>query len=180
MNRAYLKYFLLIIISIVVFSSCSSTQSYGKKGLYDPVEVAQVSSKLGIPLKNTDIDDDKNMRLYAECSLWIGVRYRYGGNTKKGVDCSGLVHNIFKTVYRKKVSRTTSELYTKSHTIRLNQLQAGDLLFFATTKNKKKATHVGIYLKNGYFIHASTSSGVIVTHLNKDYYKKRWLKGGRI
>lgn len=180
MGKVYIKYLFLIAVSVVVFSSCHTTQSYGGKQLYDPAEVAQVSNKLGIPLKNTDVDDDKNMRLYAECSLWMGVRYRYGGNNKKGVDCSGLVFNIFKTTYRKKTPRSTNELSSKSSTVKRNDLRTGDLVFFATTKNSKKATHVGIYLKNGYFIHASTSSGVIVTHLSQDYYKKRWIKGGRI
>jgi len=180
MDKGCLKYLLLIAISIVVFSSCSSTQSYGNKQLYDPAEVAQVSKKLGIPLKNTNAEDDKYMRLYAECSLWMGVRYRYAGNTKKGVDCSGLVHNIYKATYRKKIPRSTKDLSSKTRTVKRNQLQTGDLVFFATTKNKKKATHVGIYLKDGYFIHASTSSGVIVTHLNESYYKSRWIKGGRI
>lgn len=180
MDKVHLKYLFLIVISVVVFSSCHTTQSYGGKQLYDPTEVAQVSNKLGIPLRNTDVEDDKNMRLYAECSLWMGVRYRYGGNNKKGVDCSGLVNNIFKTIYRKKVPRSTNDLSSKSRTVKRSELQTGDLVFFATTKNRKKATHVGIYLKNGYFIHASTSSGVIVTHLNESYYKSRWIKGGRI
>ena len=56
----------------------------------------------------------------------------------------------------------------------------GDLVFFSSSRSKKKVAHVGIYLKNGKFIHASTSKGVIVSRLSEDYYTRHWISGGRI
>ena len=67
----------------------------------------------------------------------------------------------------------------RKNKIKKNKLQEGDLVFFHNGRKKKKATHVGIYLKNGKFIHASTSRGVIISRLNEDYWQKHWLSGGR-
>lgn len=64
------------------------------KLLYDPREVAELSSKLGIGLSNIDKDDDRNMPLYAEVSQWLGVPYRYAGLSRRGLDCSGFAYLI--------------------------------------------------------------------------------------
>lgn len=167
----------LFLLLLLALSSCKSSYN---TNLYDPKQVSQVSGKLGIPVKNTSKEDDKNMRLYAECSLWMGTKYKYGGLTKRGVDCSGLVFNVYKNVYKKTIPRSTKDLSAKSKKISKGSLYAGDLVFFATTGNKKKVSHVGIYLKDGYFIHASSSRGVVVSHLDENYYKKAWVKAGRI
>ncbi len=178
MNKNRYTYFALIFFLTVIFSSCSVSQK--QKQLYDPREVAELSDKLGIRLSNTDKEDDRNMALYAQSSLWIGVKYRYAGLTKRGVDCSGLVHNIYKEAYGRKVPSSTADLIKKSKKIHNKDLRPGDLLFFATTNKKKKISHVGIYLKDGYFIHASTSRGVMVNHISEKYYKKNWVRNGRL
>ena len=178
MVRVQSKYILFFLFTIVLLSSCKTTQ---QSALYDPKEVAQLSRKLGIHLSNTNKEDDKNMYLYAQSSLWLGVKYRYGGLSKKGVDCSGLTYLLYKDVYNKTIPRSTSDLSTmRMHNVSKNSLKAGDLVFFATTGDKKKISHVGIYLKDGYFIHASTSRGVVVDHLDTGYYSKNWRKGGRV
>lgn len=170
------RHYFIPIILIAILSSCGSQ----KHLLYNPSEVIQLSNKLGIELNNKDKEDDKHMYLYAQSSLWIGVPYHYGGTTKKGVDCSGLTYNIYKTVYRKTVPRDTNGLEKKAKKVSKGKLKPGDLVFFATTGDKKKITHVGIYLKNNKFIHASTSRGVIVSDLNESYYRQCWKRGGNL
>lgn len=168
----------ILFLSVVMsLSSCKSTYN---NNLYNPKEVAIVSQRLGIALKNTNKEDDKNMKLYAECSLWIGVPYKYGGTSKRGVDCSGLTMNVYKKVYKKKIARSTDDLAKETKKISKNNLYTGDLVFFSTSKKKGKITHVGIYFKDGYFIHASTSRGVVVSNLNEDYYRRNWIRGGRV
>ena len=148
---------------------------------YDPKEVAELSDKLGIKLSNLNKDDDKNIPLYAEVSLWLGVPYRYGGLSRKGLDCSGFAYLIYQKVYNRKIPRSTADLSKmKMYDISKGSLQAGDLVFFATSKSHKRINHVGIYLKDGLFIHASTSNGVIVSHLDDGYYDHTWKKAGRI
>lgn len=170
-----------LLLSIILFASSCGTQKQSNNRLYDPKEVAALSKKLGIKLSNTSKDDDKNMPLYAETSLWLGVPYRYGGLSRKGLDCSGFTYLIYQKVYRKRIPRSTSDLSKmKMNTVSKNNLRTGDLVFFATSKKNNKINHVGIYLKDGNFIHASTSKGVIVSHLNEGYYSQTWKKGGRI
>lgn len=180
MDRVNIKYIYITVFIILIFSSCRTT--YNKSAaLYDPKEVAQLSDKLGIILSNINKDDDDNMPLYAEAALWLGVPYRYGGLTRGGVDCSGFTYILYDKVYRLKIPRSTKELSeVKMKKISHHKLKAGDLVFFATTTNKKKISHVGVYLKDGYFVHASTQRGVVVNHLDENYYKKNWRKGGRI
>lgn len=175
-----IKYIFSFIFVSILFSSCRTSQYVSEK-LYDPVEVADLSQKLGIELDNRNKDDDKNMALYAESSLWLGVPYRYGGNTRRGLDCSGLSNIIYRNVYGMNIPRSTSELSkTRMKKISRHSLKPGDLVFFATTRDRSKITHVGVYLKDGYFVHASTKRGVVVDNMADGYYHDRWIRGGRL
>lgn len=167
------SFFLIGLILLLGTSSCGSS----KKVLYNPVEVEQLSRKLRIPISN----DDPNIPLFAETSLWLGVPYRYGGGSKSGSDCSGFVSQIYRKVYGKVLERS-SDAQAKKNVKKVGKgsLKAGDLVFFRTSRKSKKIDHVGIFLRDDYFIHASTSKGVIVSSLNEDYYKKAWQKGGRV
>ena len=180
MLRTFFKVILILTSLVFLLSSCSSQRPQGGL-LYDPKEVAELSDKLGIGLSNINKDDDKNMPLYAEVSQWLGVPYRYAGLSRKGLDCSGFAFLTYQKVYRKKIPRSTSDLAKmKMHNVSKGSLQAGDLVFFATSGKKNKISHVGIYLKDGCFIHASTSQGVIVSNLDEEYYDRTWKKGGRL
>ncbi len=163
---------LVSITAIFVTVSCGS-----KKVLYNPDEVAYLSGQLKIPIRN----DDPNMPLLAEVSLWLGVPYKYGGDSKRGIDCSGLVYQVFKKVYDKILERSSAGQAKKNVTnVGKGSLQTGDLVFFKTNSKSKQINHVGIFLRNGNFIHSSTSRGVIISNLNENYYRKSWAKGGRV
>lgn len=180
MSKKIIQFFLVSILFGFLVTSCGTQKSRSGR-LYDPKEVATLSRKLGIELSNANEDDDHNMPLYAEVSQWLGVPYRSAGLSRRGLDCSGFTYLMYQKVYGKNIPRSTSDLSKmKMKKISKRQLHTGDLVFFATGKNSGKISHVGIYLKDGYFIHASTSKGVIVSHLDEDYYSKAWKKGGRI
>ncbi len=180
MAKTTIKYTILLSLLIILITSCG-TQRTATGVLYDPKEVAELSDKLGIRLSNTDKDDDRNIPLYAESSLWLGVPYRYGGLSRKGWTVRVLhILSIRKYTIRR-FPRSTSDLAKmKMHKISKTDLQAGDLVFFATAKSHKRINHVGIYLKDGLFVHASTSNGVIVSHLDEGYYSRTWKQAGRI
>lgn len=170
MQKRLIELSLLLTVAIAL-SSCKSSAP-----AYDYRKLAKASIKLGIDISMTD-----NHKLYVEASEWIGVPYRYGGTGKRGTDCSGFTSHIYKKVYRKKLERSSEGQRDKnSYKIAKRHLKEGDLVFFATTKKRKKASHVGIYLKNDKFVHASTNRGVIVSDLNEDYYRKCWLSAGRV
>lgn len=120
----------------------------------------------------------KNKELYAFIDDWYGVTYRYGGTTQSGVDCSGFVGALYKDVYKKQLPRTTRDLNQASKSISKDRLEEGDLVFFDI--NGKKGSHVGVYLANNRFVHASTSKGVIISDLQNPYYKKAFSHGGKI
>ena len=129
------------------------------------------------------ITPDDNIFLYNEGARWLGVPHRLGGLTKRGVDCSGFVTIVYREVYGKRLARSSAEMlrYNCKRVSRGN-LQEGDLVFFNTGRRGKNRTpnHVGIYLKNGKFIHTSTSKGVVVSNLSEPYYTRTWLTGGRV
>ncbi|NDW18504.1 NlpC/P60 family protein [Dysgonomonas sp. 216] len=167
------KYLLFAFTCICMFlSSCGSKKSV----VYNPAQVKQLSNKMGISIQN----NDPHIPLYAEVSMWLGVPYRYAGTNERGIDCSGLVYRVYQNLYKKKVSRSSAGLAKETRSVSKNNLLPGDLVFFATTSNKKKISHVGIYLKDGYFAHSSTRRGVIISHLDENYYKQRWKTGGRL
>lgn len=142
---------------------------------YDYRELARASLRMGM-----DIDMKDNHALYVASSQWLGVPYRIGGTSKRGVDCSGFTSSVYQEVYRKKLRRSSNEQRKKDcRKIKKRKLREGDLVFFHNGKKKKEATHVGIYLKDNRFIHASTSRGVIISNLDEEYWKKHWLSGGR-
>ena len=168
------KYFLLYIVSLIGLTfSLSSCHTSAPQLNYKAL--AKASVRMGV-----DINMEDNHKLYIASAEWMGVRYRAGGDNKHGVDCSGLVSQLYKEVYNIRLARSTDGLLKESNKVSRRNLREGDLVFFTSRASKKKVAHVGIYLKNGKFIHASTSKGVIVSSLNEQYYTQYWLCGGRV
>ncbi len=108
---------------------------------------------------------------------WRGTPYRYGGSTVSGVDCSALVQDAYEHVYRLKLPRTTSEQRRIGYAVEANRLAVGDLLFFRPDKNNN---HVGVYLGNQRFVHASSSKGVTISSLDNVYWLPRLTQARRI
>ncbi|MCU0403910.1 MAG: NlpC/P60 family protein [Chitinophagaceae bacterium] len=133
---------------------------------------AEYSRKFGVT-----VPENANPVLLKTVSEWMGVPYKFGGNDKSGVDCSGLIHHIFPVVYNLQVPRVTVQLQQKSTPVNRNALKEGDLVFFKI--NTKEVGHAGIYLFNDYFVHASTSRGVIISKLDDIYWNKYFVGGGR-
>ena len=128
-------------------------------------------------LLDVDVEAVTNLILLKEVEKWIGTRYRYGGATNKGIDCSAytgtLVHNVFGLV----MPRTAHAQYANCMKLNKDEMQQGDLVFFNT---RGGISHVGMYLGNGYFTHASTSLGVTISNLSETYWSRKFVAGGRI
>lgn len=165
-----LTYVLALLSLIVVLSSCRTSAPR-----LDYKALARASVRLGV-----DIGLEDNHKLYIEAADWIGVPYRPGGDTKRGADCSGLTSQLYRKVYHTKLPRSTDEQKEESNKVAKRNLREGDLVFFTSNRSGRKVAHVGIYLKDGKFIHASTSSGVIVSRLEEKYYMQHWMSGGRV
>ncbi|MDR1981825.1 MAG: C40 family peptidase [Tannerellaceae bacterium] len=174
MNRRT-QTFLLLLFLLVLTTSCGT-----RRRLSAPAGVesrAELSRRFGVRITPED-----HLHLYATASKWLGTPYRMGGNTLRGVDCSGFVVAVYREVYHKKLARTSAGILNENcRKVKRSKLREGDLVFFRTdNKKKKEPNHVGIYLKNGKFVHASSSKGVVVSSLSEPYYVRAWMTGGRI
>ncbi len=98
---------------------------------------------------------------------WKGTPYQYGGTTKKGIDCSALVQNVYWEAKQKALPRTTADQSTLGVRVNSSEAKSGDLIFFRTSA---KSRHVGIYLEDKQFMHASTSKGVIISRMDNPYW----------
>lgn len=155
---------------IIAFSSCGSVAPKA-----DYRALAKASIRLGMDIGYAD-----NHRLYIEASEWMGAPYRSGGHSKHGTDCSGLTTQLYRKVYKVKLERSSNQQLKQSKKVLKRNLNEGDLVFFSNQSSSKKVGHVGVYLKDGKFIHASSSKGVMISKLNEPYYEKRWIQGGRM
>ncbi len=131
------------------------------------------SKKMGVNFSGTE---DK--ALIKASSSWMGVPYRYGGEEKTGVDCSGFVLNVFKEAYGITLPRTSAAMSKQVRRVRKDKLQCGDLLFF--TVKDRRVSHVGIYMADNKFVHSSSSYGVSVADLGDAYWSKYFAGAGRV
>lgn len=170
-----MKRFLFPLFALVLLTGCLS--SCGTKvPSYDYQALAKASVRLGM-----DINMEDNKQLYIEVANWIGVSYLPEGMDTHGVDCSGFICQVYKNVYKKRLERNTAgQLKKNCNPISMSHLKEGDLVFFSSKQSKGNVAHVGIYLKEDKFVHASISKGVIISSLKESYYAKNWITGGRV
>lgn len=181
-----MKNLIIVLILLVSFSSCksskrvknkkhSSTKVITKKAKESP----ENSKTQKASSTNSKADNIINYALTFE-----GVRYKWGGTTKKGMDCSGLIFESFRVhdIYLPRISR---DMAKKGAKLSLKQVKKGDLLFFKTDKNRRNSiNHVGLIVaiknNNIEFIHASSSKGVMTSWLNEKYWLNAFVEARRI
>lgn len=115
--------------------------------------------------------------LYQQHEEWHGTPYRMGGQSKRGIDCSGFVQLTYQRKLGISLPRTTERQAAVGHPVSQTQLHTGDLIFF---KINGTTRHVGIYLDKNRFLHASKSSGVMISELDSNYWQSAYWKAKRI
>ncbi len=150
-----------------------------------PAEQTDLITEFGACTKYADMigikpDAIGNTGLYKFIDRWYGTDYRLGGEDEDGIDCSGFARRLYSEVYRMELTRTAMDQYKNSdkrskHT---DEAEEGDLVFFR--QRGKRITHVGVYLANGYFIHSSTSQGVVISNLSEEYWHKHYVGIGKM
>lgn len=120
----------------------------------------------------------ENPRLVHLFEDWKGTPYRYGGSSRKGIDCSGFVSMLYDSVYKSMLLGGSADIFRKLQPIEREELKEGDLVFFRIKKSR--ISHVGLYLSNDKFIHATTRGGVMMSDLKEPYYRRYFYKAARM
>jgi Cell wall-associated hydrolases (invasion-associated proteins) len=197
-NSIIFKYTFLISIFICM-SACSGSTSEklyisGEDYTYsdstkinsENIEANTVkNNKVVKRIKNTENDvvkynSDQQVKtiLYSIYEEWKDTRYKRGGMNKKGIDCSGLVYEIFRTSFAQILPRSTFTQIKVGKPVSKNSLKPGDLVFFKTSRNGR--LHVGIYIEDKIFLHVSEKKGVILSNLDDTYWGKTYFKAKRV
>lgn len=181
-----------IVLSIVfVVVSCGTKKRYiteadlnrNSKREYQyvdnltPKELKYFTNKL-----KTKKEQITNTKLYVFIKSWESTTYLLGGENKNGIDCSALMQELFKYVYKENLPRTSGEMFVdrKFKPLKENELlEEGDLVFFKIDQTKK-VSHVGIYLKNSKFYSASSTEGCSISDINNNYWKKYYIGASRL
>ncbi|SHF11932.1 C40 family peptidase [Flavisolibacter ginsengisoli] len=164
-----------------VFTSKKSETVLNSKKVVEPsskpdIEAAQKLQFKYALILDTEVEMVKNINLVSLIDEWMGTRYRLGGTSKSGIDCSAFMQVLFTGIYGISLPRTAREQYNMSQRISRTDLKEGDLIFFNTTGG---VSHVGMYLQNNKFVHAS-SSGVTISDIFDEYWVKRFIGVGRV
>lgn len=118
-----------------------------------------------------------NMKLFHFVYDWIGTPYHFGGSSRRGIDCSGFTKELYSKVFNMDIERSSRDIFSMVNPVNKDDLKEGDLVFFKI--HSRRISHVGIYLGNNRFAHAS-SRGVAISSLDDDYYSRYFYRGGRM
>lgn len=163
-----------------LMTSCSSSKQAASVVTRRQNNGSKKEPSLKPPRLEADAPDSWRS-LYSEGCKWLGTPYKYGGNDRNGVDCSGLMVAIYRDALNIKLPRTSRQQSEWCRRVDIKNLQPGDLLFFDTSRDRNgKVSHVGLYLGSGEMLHSSTSRGVIVSAIVDNYYSERLLVCGRV
>ncbi len=163
--------------NVTVYSSANNIVSNtfsiegSTAGIYMPMQF-----KYAI-LMNVPVEALSNVKLFSYIDEWYGTPYRFGGSSKEGIDCSAFTSGLMTTVFGVGLPRMAKDQFNVCEHLEKNELEEGDLVFFHTTR--KGISHVGIYLGNGKFVHASVNNGVTISDMTDGYYAKAFRGGGR-
>lgn len=161
----------------------------GNESVYDTLEMAYLYSMYDAEsekmvnkyaeMVETEPEEIKNLPLYRFIDHWYGVKYKYGGTTRRGIDCSAFSQRLYGNVYCLNIKRTSKQQFKKCERLEdLSEAGEGDLVFFRI--NRIRISHVGVYLTNGYFVHATRSKGIMISSLSDKYWQRRYAGCGRV
>lgn len=169
-KKRFLHLFALLLLTLCLTGCHSSKKAVSKKPHKAKIETVKTGNLKG-----------QEKKIVEEALSWKGTPYKYGASEKgKGTDCSGMVLGVYSKVTDKKLPRNSAKQAEFCRKLREKDVRPGDLVFFATGKDKNKISHVGIMIDDNRFIHASTQKGVLISEMNTPYYQRTFKMYGRV
>ena len=158
----------ILYVCVALLAACSSAPSKPHKDTSASVSDVRV-----------DLSDEYKVKqlLTQQYNDWRNVKHRMGGMSRKGIDCSGLVYQTYRTKLGVELPRSTEKQSKIGLAVKQDQLRAGDLVFFKTGIFKR---HVGMYIDEGDFLHVSSRKGVMVSNLENPYWRSAYWKARRV
>jgi len=182
MKTQNLLKFSIILLIAALFTSCGSSRKRIITSKEEYRKTEEVSPKYKHD-PNAEPVDKKAFKVVRTAKKFEGTRYKYGGTDKKGMDCSGLIYVSF-LEEGIPLPRTSRDMSLQGDRLYLKEVSVGDLLFFETNKNRKVINHVGLVVEVNedgiYFIHSSTSRGVIISSLSESYWYNNFVMARRV
>ena len=168
-SHFYLDLCLILLATLLLSSSCSTHKKVNTTAPLknDYSRTSNAYSESG----------EKERMILAEFMNWRGTKHSMGGDDRTGIDCSGFVRAVYKNVFNIDLPRTTKMQIKKGSPVNKNELSAGDLVFF---KPPTYPCHVGIFLSENDFVHASKKKGVIISQIDSHYWGKYYWTARRI
>lgn len=169
-----------IIIAIALFTSVLAAQAQTKTvptATEESVEQESLAKDYLSQIMGVAVSATSNMKLFHFVYDWIGTPYRFGGSSRKGIDCSAFTKQLYSEVFNTTIRRSSRDIFSMVSPVGKDDLKEGDLVFFKI--HSRSISHVGIYLGNNRFAHAS-SKGVAISSLDDAYYSRYFYKGGRM
>ncbi|NCO63697.1 MAG: C40 family peptidase [Flavobacteriales bacterium] len=149
----------------------------------DSTNITKINSLTKEPINNDPSHSNTVKHLVDFAKQFEGVKYKFGGTTNKGMDCSGLVYETFKA-FEIELPRISRHMATQGAKVSIDSVKTGDLLFFKTSNKLKTINHVGLVVTalpgNIEFIHSTTSLGVIISSLAERYWYYSFVEARRI
>ena len=178
-----MKKIIFILVLFISFSSCKSSIITKKSQEYEKGRVVISSEEKNYTPRNANNRRTKADNIIEYAESFEGVRYKWGGTTKAGMDCSGLIYESFKA-YDVNLPRISRDMAKRGDKINLKDVHKGDLLFFKTGNRRNAINHVGLIvsIENNdiEFIHATSSKGVMTSWINETYWHKAFYEARRI
>ncbi|MES2064216.1 MAG: NlpC/P60 family protein [Bacteroidota bacterium] len=169
-----------ITIAIALFLSVLAAQAQTKNvpnQVADKEEQESLAKDYLSQIMGVAVSATSNMKLFHFVYDWIGTPYRFGGSSRRGIDCSAFTKQLYSDVFNLTIRRSSRDIFSMVNPVNKDDLKEGDLVFFKI--HSRSISHIGIYLGNNRFAHAS-SKGVAISSLDDAYYSRYFYKGGRL
>lgn len=169
------KTVLLVVLLFTLLVNSTFAQESKTTSTSDPDNLAKeyFSQIMGVAVSATT-----SSKLYQFVYDWIGTPYRLGGNSKKGIDCSKFASQMYDQVFNTAIGYNSRNIYSNVDKVKKGDLEPGDFVFFKI--RSKNISHVGVYIGDNKFAHASSSKGVMISDLDESYWKRYYFNGGRV